>query len=79
MLDGEGGCTVWGKLVPVERSLAGRALPIGLANHVRLTREIMADEIVRWTDVVMPDSAAAAVRREMERRFATRPSTLAAQ
>jgi len=79
MLDGEGGYTVWGKLVPVERSLAEGALPIGLAHHVRLTRGIVTDEIVRWTDVAMPDSEAAAVRREMERRFGGRPSTLAAQ
>jgi predicted homoserine dehydrogenase-like protein len=79
MLDGEGGYTVWGKLVPVERSLAEGALPIGLAHHVRLTREIVADETVRWTDVAMPDSGAAAVRREMERWFGGRTSTLAAQ
>ena len=32
-LDGEGGYTVWGKLVPAERSLAEGALPIGLAHH----------------------------------------------
>src|SRR6185312_1349044 len=33
-LDGEGGYTVWGKLVPAERSLAEGALPIGLAHKV---------------------------------------------
>ena len=33
MLDGEGGYTVWGKLVPAERSLAEGALPIGLAHQ----------------------------------------------
>jgi len=31
MLDGEGGYTVWGKLVPAERNLAESAIPIGLA------------------------------------------------
>src|SRR3954466_14605464 len=41
-LDGEGGYTVWGKLVPAGRSLAAGALPIGLAHHVRLTRHIGA-------------------------------------
>ena len=33
-LDGEGGYTVWGKLVPAARSLAEGALPIGLAHNV---------------------------------------------
>ena len=35
MLDGEGGHTVWGKLVPAERSVAEGALPIGLATACR--------------------------------------------
>ena len=37
-LDGEGGYTVWGKLVPAERSLIEEALPIGLAHNVKLLR-----------------------------------------
>jgi len=79
MLDGEGGYTVWGKLVPAERSLAEGALPIGLAHHVRLMQDIAADEIVRWVDVAIPDSEAVAARRDMERRFAAQPSAIAAQ
>ena len=35
MLDGEGGFTVWGRLMPAEASLAMGALPIGLAHGVR--------------------------------------------
>jgi predicted homoserine dehydrogenase-like protein len=77
-LDGEGGYTVWGKLVPAARSLAEGALPIGLAHKVPLTRAVAAGEIVRWSDVAMPDSEAARVRRDMERRFAT-TTALAAQ
>ena len=69
MLDGEGGYTVWGKLVPAERSLAEGALPIGLAHDVALKRDVAAGEIVRWADVDVPDSEAVQVRREMERRF----------
>jgi len=79
MLDGEGGYTVWGKLVPAERSLAEGALPIGLAHHVRLTQDIAAGEIVRWADVAIPNSEAVAARRDMERRFAAQPSAIAAQ
>src|SRR5947207_2236379 len=72
MLDGEGGYTVWGKLLPAERSLAEAALPIGLAHHVRLRRDIAAGDIVRWTDVTIEEDGAVAARRDMERRFATR-------
>jgi predicted homoserine dehydrogenase-like protein len=78
-LDGEGGFTVWGKLVPAERSLSQGALPIGLAHKVALLRDITAGEIVRWADVEIPDSEAVQARREMERRFAAPPSAIAAQ
>ena len=33
MLDGEGGYTVWGKLMPAAASLKAGALPIGLAHQ----------------------------------------------
>jgi predicted homoserine dehydrogenase-like protein len=69
MLDGEGGYTVWGKLLPAERSAAEGALPIGLAHRVQLLRNVVAGELVRWTDVTIPDSEAAQARHEMERRF----------
>jgi predicted homoserine dehydrogenase-like protein len=78
-LDGEGGYTVWGKLVPAERSLAEGALPIGLAHKVALLRGIAAGEIVRWADVAVPESPAMLARRELERRFAAPPSAIAAQ
>jgi len=78
MLDGEGGYTVWGKLIPVERSLAEGALPIGLAHKLPLVRDVVADAIVRWTDVAVPDSEAARARRSMEGRFA-KPAAIAAQ
>jgi predicted homoserine dehydrogenase-like protein len=79
MLDGEGGYTVWGKLVPAARSLAAGALPIGLAHNAKLLRDIAAGEIVRWADVAVPDSAVVRLRREMERRFAPSPGAVAAQ
>jgi hypothetical protein len=50
-LDGEGGYTVYGKLVPAADSLSQRALPLGLAHGVKLMRRIAADEVVRWDDV----------------------------
>jgi len=78
-LDGEGGYTVWGKLVPAERSLAQGALPIGLAHNVPLQRDIAAGEIVRWTDVAIPDSPAVEARHAMEQRFGGPPAAIAAK
>jgi len=77
-LDGEGGYTVWGKLVPAERSLAEGALPIGLAHQVPLKRDVAAGAVVRWADVAVPDTETARARRDMERRFAPQVA-LAAQ
>jgi predicted homoserine dehydrogenase-like protein len=70
-LDGEGGYTVFGKLMPARDSLLMGGLPLGLAHGVRLKRDIAAGAAVRWDDVAF-DAAAAAVkfRREMERVFA---------
>jgi len=76
-LDGEGGYTVWGKLVPAERSLAEGALPIGLAHKVPLKRDVAAGAVVRWVDVDVPESEAVQVRREMERRFSSTPAIAA--
>ena len=64
-LDGEGGYTVWGKLVPARRSLSLSALPIGFAKDVTLTRAISAGEIVRLADVTpQPSGQAAELRSE---------------
>jgi predicted homoserine dehydrogenase-like protein len=79
MLDGEGGYTVWGKLIPAERSIVVGALPIGLAHNVPLVRDVAAGEIVGWADVATLDSEAAQARREMERRFLPARAAIAAQ
>jgi predicted homoserine dehydrogenase-like protein len=70
-LDGEGGYTVWGRLMPAQASLARRALPIGLAHGVKLARAVGKGQTVAWSDVEAPeDGLAARIRREMERAFA---------
>ena len=51
MLDGEGGYTVWGKLMPAAASLKAGALPIGLAHRVKLKNDIAHGAVVRWSDV----------------------------
>ncbi len=73
MLDGEGGYTVYGRLMPAEASLRYGALPIGLAHGVKLTRPVARDAVVRFEDVAI-DGASLAVkmRREMEADHKTR-------
>lgn len=72
-LDGEGGYTVWGKLIPAARSLALGALPIGLAHGVALRRAVPAGAILTGADVALDDAdPALRVRREMEARFSNR-------
>lgn len=73
VLDGEGGYTVWGKLLPAADSAARRALPIGLAHRVKLRRALAEGQLVSWDDVEY-DAAAQAVqvRREMESAFQPR-------
>ena len=66
-LDGEGGFTVWGKLMRTEDSLALGGLPIGLAHGVTLKTAIAAGQPVRWRDVDYDaNDATVAFRREME-------------
>ena len=70
-LDGEGGYTVYGKLLPAADSLALGGLPLGLAHGVKLLRPILANAAVRWDDVgIDAGDDAVLFRREMERTFA---------
>jgi predicted homoserine dehydrogenase-like protein len=69
VLDGEGGHTVWGKLMPARDSLTCRGLPLGLGHGVKLVRAVAKGGIVTWNDVAATDSDAARVRREMEAAF----------
>ena len=66
-LDGEGGATVYGRLLPAAASLAMGALPIGLAHGIRLERGVTHDTILRWDDVrVDSGNLAVRTRRELE-------------
>jgi predicted homoserine dehydrogenase-like protein len=72
VLDGEGGFTVWGRLMTAADSLRLGGLPIGLAHGVKLTQAVKAGAPVRWSDVAVDDGAdAIKVRREMETVFRT--------
>ncbi len=66
MLDGEGGYTVYGRLMPAAASKTCRALPIGLAHGVRLTRDVAADQPVTEADVTLDESQPiVSLRREL--------------
>jgi predicted homoserine dehydrogenase-like protein len=71
MLDGEGGYTVVGQLMPAQDSLRLGALPLGLAHQVKLLNPVHAGAPVLWSDVNFDASSPAVkLRREMEAAFA---------
>ena len=51
ILDGEGGATVWGKLIPAARSLEISGIPIGPAHGAKVRRPIRTAEPISWNDV----------------------------
>lgn len=67
LLDGEGGYTVVGRLMPAAASLARGCLPLGLAHGWKVLRPIAAGQALSWSDVAFDASAPAVkLRREME-------------
>ena len=71
MLDGEGGYTVWGKLLPAETSRTLGGLPLGLAHDIKLIRPVRQGQSLCWADVAIDTSTRAyQLRREMEAHFA---------
>jgi predicted homoserine dehydrogenase-like protein len=66
-LDGEGGFTVYGKLMPASDSVKLGGLPLGLAHGVKVKTAIKAGQVVKWEDVGFDaNNAAVKFRREME-------------
>ncbi|MAO90014.1 MAG: flagellar biosynthesis protein FlgA [Rhodospirillales bacterium] len=69
-LDGEGGYTVYGKLMPAATSRAKGALPIGLAHGITLKRSVATDQVLTWDDVVLDEQdPTLRFRKEMEAAF----------
>ena len=69
-LDGEGGFTVWGKLIPASTSLNLQALPIGLANDMYLKNDIDKDKILTWNNVEFDtNNEIIRYRHQMENKF----------
>jgi len=74
MLDGEGGYTVWGKLLPAATSQAMGGLPLGLAHQVKVLRPVKKGQSLCWSDVAIDTTTPAyQVRQAMEQMF-TAPS-----
>jgi predicted homoserine dehydrogenase-like protein len=70
LLDGEGGYTVVGKLMPAQDSLAQGCLPLGLAHGWKVLKPVSAGQPIRWSDVAVDANVSAAkLRREMEQAF----------
>ena len=70
MLDGEGGYTVWGKLLPATTSVQIGGLPLGLAHQVKLVRAVKKGQSLCWADVAIDHNTQAyKVRQEMESMF----------
>ena len=66
-LDGEGGFTVFGKLVPAKTSLQQKNLPLGVAHNLKIIRDVKKDQLLTWGDVQVDESLPAVkIRREIE-------------
>ena len=76
VLDGEGGYTVMGRLMPAQDSLAQGCLPLGLAHGVKMLTAVQAGEPVRWSDVAFDANLPAVkLRRELEASAASDSDT----
>jgi predicted homoserine dehydrogenase-like protein len=73
LLDGEGGYTVVGRLMPAADSLKQGCLPLGLAHGWKMLKAVKAGQPLRWSDVASDSSSVAVkLRREMEKDFSER-------
>ncbi len=71
ILDGEGGYTVWGKLMPAKLSVAAGALPVGLASQVTVTQTIKSGQVITMNHINADVSSQAwQVRNKMIKAFA---------
>jgi predicted homoserine dehydrogenase-like protein len=67
VLDGEGGYTVFGSVIPAADSVRRGLLPIGLAHGARVGHPVRRGEPIRWQDVTFgSEPLATRLRRELE-------------
>ena len=65
-LDGEGGYTVWGKLVSNTDSFSDDLLPIGLAHGLQVTQAQKTGELLRFSDVSIAQDEVIGLYREAQ-------------
>jgi predicted homoserine dehydrogenase-like protein len=69
LLDGEGGFTVFGTLMPSGESLAREVLPMGLSGKAKMVRPVTLGQILTYADVELDTSTLVyRVRKELETR-----------
>jgi predicted homoserine dehydrogenase-like protein len=69
-LDGEGGHTLYGRLVRAAESMKGEYLPIGLASKVKVLRPVAKDSILTYQDVEIDKNLFSyKIRKSMEEAF----------
>jgi predicted homoserine dehydrogenase-like protein len=67
VLDGEGGYTVFGRLVKADESVLNRYLPLGLSRGAKMTRPVAKDALLTYDDVVLDESTLVfTLRKRME-------------
>jgi predicted homoserine dehydrogenase-like protein len=67
VLDGEGGYTVFGRLVRADESVLRRYLPLGLSRGAKMVRAVAKDALLTYDDVVLDESTLVfALRKRME-------------
>ena len=67
VLDGEGGFTVWGKLLPAGISMQMGGLPLGLAHGIKVIRPVAKGQALSWGDVAIDATTRAyQLRKELE-------------
>ena len=68
-LDGEGGFTVWDRLIVANDSLILGAIPIGLAHGVQLKSNIKEGQIVTWANVNLSKDIKDTMARKISRKW----------
>jgi predicted homoserine dehydrogenase-like protein len=67
VLDGEGGYTVFGRLIRADESLSKRYLPMGLSRGAKMIKPVAKDSLVTYGDVEMDENTLAfRVRKTLE-------------
>jgi predicted homoserine dehydrogenase-like protein len=69
IMDGEGGYSVFGRLVRADESLSQQYLPLGLSRGGRMIEPVAKDAIVTYHDVALDETLLSfKLRKKLEKR-----------